>query len=67
MDKNKQKRNNYNALAVNKVAEIYGFTPRYVRACLRGDRKSIMADNVIRQYKIFVSEINKAVNNIINQ
>ncbi|MGP2571455.1 hypothetical protein ACT4R9_11290 [Ornithobacterium rhinotracheale] len=67
MNKSKQKRNNYNHIAVNKTAEVFGFSARYVRACLKGDRKGIMADNVIKQYKTFVSEINKAVKNITNQ
>lgn len=67
MNKSKQKRNNYNHIAVNKTAEFFGYSARYVRACLRGDRKSVMADAIISQYKVFVSEINKAVNNVINQ
>ena len=44
MNKSTQKNNKYNPLAVNKVAEKYGFTPRYVRACLKGDYKGIMPD-----------------------
>ncbi|MCK0203529.1 hypothetical protein [Ornithobacterium rhinotracheale] len=67
MNKSKQKRNNYNHIAVNKTAEVFGFSARYVRACLKGDRKGIMPDEVIKQYKTFVSEINKAVEKIINQ
>lgn len=67
MDKSKQKRNNYNTMAVKKTAEVFGFSERYVRACLKGDRNGVMSDNVKKQYKIFVSEINKVVDNIINQ
>lgn len=67
MNKSKQKRNNYNHIAVNKTAEVFGFSARYVRACLKGDRKGVMADNVIKQYKVFVLEIKKAVNNVVNQ
>lgn len=71
MDKNKQKREKYHPLAVKKVAEIYGFSARYVRQVLKGDRKGLMADNVLRDYKELCNEIDQAteqaVENIINQ
>ncbi|MCT6765632.1 hypothetical protein [Riemerella anatipestifer] len=67
MNKSKQKRNKYNQIAVNNTAKVFGFSARYIRACLKGDRKGIMADNVIKQYKTFVSEINKSVENIVNK
>ena len=56
MDKNKQKREKYHPLAVNKVAEMYGFSARYVRQILKGDRKGLMADNVKRDYKRLCNE-----------
>lgn len=71
MDKNKQKRERYHPLAVNKVAQMYGYSARYVRQILKGDRKGLMADNVLRDYKQLSKEIDqateKAVENIINQ
>ena len=71
MNKNKQKREKYHPLAVKKVAEIYGFSARYVRQDLKGDRKGLMADNVLRDYKELCNEIDQAteqaVENIINQ
>lgn len=71
MDKSKQKREKYNALAVNKIAEAYGFSTRYVRQILKGDRKGLMADNVLRDYnklaRDFENAVNQAVDNIINQ
>ncbi|MFJ1378379.1 hypothetical protein ACILE8_08435 [Capnocytophaga canimorsus] len=51
MDKSKQKREKYHPLAVNKVAEMYGYSARYIRQILKGDRKGLMADNVLRDYK----------------
>ncbi|WP_156809712.1 hypothetical protein [Riemerella columbina] len=62
-----KKRNNYNIIVVKKTAEIFGFSDRYIRACLKGDRKGIMADQIIKQYKVFVLEIDKLVENIKNQ
>lgn len=67
MDKNTQKRTKHNALAVNKVAEKYGFTPRYVRMCLKGDHKGPMPDNIIKDYKRLCREFEKVTENIINQ
>lgn len=71
MDKSKQKRERYHPLAVNKVAEMYGYSTRYIRQILKGDRKGLMADNVLRDYKQLSKDIDqateKAVENIINQ
>lgn len=71
MNKSTQKNNKYNPLAVNKVAEKYGFTPRYVRACLKGDYKGIMPDNLKKDYKELCKKIDQATENamktIINQ
>lgn len=71
MDKNKQKRERYHPLAVNKVAEMYGYSARYVRQILKGDRKGLMADKVLKDYKQLVKEIDqateKAIANIVNQ
>ena len=71
MDKSKQKRKKYHPLAVNKVAEMYGYSARYIRQILKGDRKGLMADNVPRDYKELCKKIDqateKAMNTIINQ
>ena len=71
MNKNKQKREKHHPLAVNKVAEIYGFSARYVRQILKGDRKGLMADNVKRDYKRLCNDIDQStervVENTINQ
>ena len=71
MDKSKQKRKKYHPLAVNKVAEMYGYSASYIRQILKGDRKGLMADNVPRDYKELCKKIDqateKAMNTIINQ
>ena len=50
---------------------MYGFSARYVRQILKGDRKGLMADNVLRDYKELCKKIDqateKAMNTIINQ
>ncbi|WP_245688798.1 hypothetical protein [Riemerella columbipharyngis] len=52
---------------MNKVAEKYGFTPRYVRMCLKGDHKGIMPDNIIKDYKMLCREFEHAIQKTINQ
>lgn len=66
MNKSNQKREKYNPLAVNKVAEKYGFTPRYVRACLKGDYKGIMPDNLKKDYKEMVKKIEETIEKVQN-
>ena len=50
---------------------MYGFSARYVRQFLKGDRKGLMVDNVKRDYKRLCNEIDQAteqaIENIINQ
>lgn len=66
MDKNTQKRCKYHPLAINKIAEMYGYSERYIRQILKGDRTGLMAENVLRDYKRFVKEFDKATKNIVN-
>ncbi|MCB9202065.1 MAG: hypothetical protein H6604_03320 [Flavobacteriales bacterium] len=61
MNKNTKKKSSYNAVAINKVAEMYGFTDRYVRMCLNGDRTGGMADKIIEMYKKLDSSIKIAI------
>ncbi len=60
MDKNNTKKNNtYNVIAVNAVSEKWKISKQYVRLCLRGDRNSISADNIKKDYLDLVREIDK--------
>ena len=61
MNKTKQKRANYNTQAVEKTAEYFDYTARYVRMCLKGDAVGIMPDNVVKKYKDFVKRIEQAI------
>ena len=67
MDKSKQKNKSYNSLVVNKIAEMYGYTPRYVRGCIRGEFDGIMPDNVKKHYKEMASEISKTISELQNK
>lgn len=61
MNKTKQKRANYNTQAVNKTAEYFDYTPRYVRMCVRADVSGIMPDAVVKKYREFVKRIEQAI------
>ncbi len=61
MEKNKQ--NKYNTLVINKLVEKYGFTGYYIRQCLRGDRNSITADLLRKEY----NGLNKAIKKLLDE
>lgn len=61
MDKSTQKRNSYNSIAIEQVADKYGVTPRYVRSSLKGDRKGIIPDRLIAEYKTLDREMKKTL------
>lgn len=58
MDKNNTKKNNtYNALAVNAISKKKGISKQYVRQCIKGDRNSISADIIKKEYHDIVRKI----------
>lgn len=59
MDKNSQKRKKYNTGILKKLADKYSVSVRHVRYCLTGDRTGQTADNILKEYKEMLSEINK--------
>jgi hypothetical protein len=61
-DKNNTKKNNsYNVVAVTAISEKRGLSKQYIRQCLKGDRKSISADQILKEYRELVREIEKLV------
>ncbi|MDV4024215.1 hypothetical protein CMT52_07680 [Elizabethkingia anophelis] len=67
IDKSTQKRNSYNSVAIEQVAKKYGVTPRYVRSSLKGDRKGIIPDRLIADYKALDSELKSTLETFKNQ
>ena len=62
MDKNNTKKNNsYNVVAVNAISDKLKISKQYVRQCIRGDRNSISADNIKKDYLELVRKIQKAL------
>ncbi len=58
MNKNNTKKNKtYNLLAVNAISEKKGISKQYVRQCIKGDRNSISADIIKKEYYEIVRKI----------
>ncbi len=55
----KNKYNKYNSLVINRLSAKYGFTGYYIRQCLRGDRKSLTADQLRKEYNSLTKAITK--------
>jgi hypothetical protein len=62
--KNTTKKNNsYNVTAVTAISEKMKISKQYVRQCIRGDRNSISADIIRKEYKDLVRKIQELVLN----
>ncbi len=62
MGKNNTKKNNsYNVIAVNAISVKFKISKRYVRQCIKGDRNSISADSIKKDYFELVRKIEKAL------
>ena len=62
MSKGIKKYQNYNAIIVKKVAENFGYSERYVRACLKKDRNGVMSDAVQKEYRRLVNVLHESLN-----
>lgn len=61
MAKCNKKRTTYNEDALEILTKKYGYSVDYIRKCIRGDRKGIMASNIIKDYNSSVSASKKAI------
>lgn len=59
---NTKKNNSYNVVAVNAISEKRGVSKQYIRQCIRGDRDSISADNIKKEYHTIVRKIESLLN-----
>jgi hypothetical protein len=57
MDENTKKRNNYNTDVINRLAQKYGVTDRFVRQSLKGDRDSETAETLKKEYHKMVKAL----------
>lgn len=68
MNKNNEKtRFRFNTLVVNLLAEKYGFSDRYIKQILSGDRSPIFADQVKKDHKELINSIKENINNHIKK
>jgi hypothetical protein len=54
---NTKKYNSYNSFAVNAISDKLKISKQYVRQCLKGDRKSVSADYIIKEYNTIVKKM----------
>ena len=57
MDKSTKKNNSFNSAVINALSDKHGFTTRFIRQCLTGDRNSLTADTIRKEYKTLVKEV----------
>jgi len=62
MSKSNQKQNKYNPLVIEQLSARHGFTKIFIRQCLKGDRNSITADTIRKEYKELVKKVTEALN-----
>ena len=51
----------YNPVVVQELADKHGFTKMFIRQCIRGDRTSITAETIAKEYKLLVAKVNDAL------
>lgn len=56
------KKEKHNTEVVSRIAEKYGFTPRYIRQILDDDRKPTFADKIKTEYKAAEKAMTDAIN-----
>lgn len=61
MSKSNQNRNSYNTVVVNELSNKHGFTKIFIRQCLKGDRNSITADTIRKEYKELKTKVENAL------
>jgi hypothetical protein len=62
MKKNKYgKHDQKKVLAVKKLAVEFNYTPDYIRMCLRGDSKAIVADDIRKRYAVIYAQLTEAL------
>lgn len=54
---NIKKNNSYNVLAVTAISRKLNVSEQYVRQCIKGDKKSINADSIKKEYLCLVKKI----------
>ena len=66
MDKSKKKKyNKYNASVINALIEKHGFSGRYIRQCVSGERTSLSADKIRKDYQSMVAPSENKVKELL--
>ncbi|AWG27186.1 hypothetical protein [Flavobacterium kingsejongi] len=67
MNKETQKRNNYNTEILNALENKYGVSIDYIRKCLRGVRIGVVPSKIISEYEEVAKQIDEAAAPIITK
>jgi hypothetical protein len=68
MDKNNTKKyNKYNEISLEALYLKYNVTKYYIRQCISGRKTGLLADSIMKDYKIMEMERKQIVNNLINK
>lgn len=51
----------YNTVVVAELSERYEFTKMFIRQCLSGNRNSLTADRIRKEYKELVKKVENAL------
>lgn len=60
---NKKSSEKWNTSVLNALATKYGFTTRYIKQCITGERTPIFADRIKSEYKTLKTEMDNLLNN----
>lgn len=61
------KNQNYNEEILKTLNGLYGYTPDYIKKCLRGDRTGIMPDKLVSEYKRLDKVAKKAIQEAVKK
>jgi len=57
-----KKINRFDAKIINKVADLFNVSTRYVRMCLKKERHGKTAESIIKQYNLLNTKVQAAMN-----
>lgn len=57
----KKKKYTYSPEIISALVVKHGFSAQYIRQCLSGNRESITADTIRKEYKELKSELDKTI------
>lgn len=60
-------KNRFNTQVINLLAKKYGFSDRYIKQILSNDRSPVISDQIKKEYKALINNIEENLNNHLNK